>query len=65
MANSNPTSRTGQDGHGSACKKKMHVQQSHLGRYHRACRPKNATRKSGSCKIAAGTPPPEPAPEAQ
>lgn len=56
MSQSNPTSSSGVKAHGSSCNRPMSVQASHIGRKHRACAPKDKTRKQGTCVITGGEP---------
>jgi len=48
---------TGLKAHGSSCLKAMSVLPAHVGRKHKACTPKDKTRRQGSCVITAGLAP--------
>ncbi len=58
MAQTNPTSRSGVQAHGSACNKAMHVGTAHIGRGHKACVPKKSIRRASTCMITSGAPKP-------
>jgi|CXWL01.1.fsa_nt_gi hypothetical protein len=51
------TNPSGLKAHGSSCLKSMAVLPAHVGRKHKACTPKDKTRKQGSCVITAGLAP--------